>query len=51
MSIGIINKSDTPLAFATELQRDRWHIKYSDLTEICQDDSGNDNRLGWMAVF
>jgi hypothetical protein len=36
MSIGIINKSDTPLAFATELQRDRWHIKYSDLTEICQ---------------
>lgn len=36
MSIGIINKLDTPWVFTTELQQDKWHIKYSNLTEICQ---------------
>lgn len=36
MSIGIINKLDTPWAFTTDLQYDKWHIKYSKLTEICQ---------------
>lgn len=36
MSIGIINKLDTPWVFTTHLQQDKWHIKYSELTEICQ---------------
>ena len=36
MSTGIINKLGTPWVFVTELQQDKWHIKYSDLTEICQ---------------
>ena len=36
MSIGIINKLDTPWIFTTHLQQDKWHIKYSELTEICQ---------------
>lgn len=36
MSIGIMNKLDTPLNFSKDIQQDRWHIQYSDLIEICQ---------------
>ena len=36
MSIGIINKSDTPWGFTKDIQQDNWHIQYTDLNEICQ---------------
>lgn len=36
MSIGIVNKSDTPQRFTKDIQQDNWHIQYTDLNEICQ---------------
>lgn len=36
MSIGIVNKSDTPWRFTKDIQQDNWHIQYTDLNEICQ---------------
>ena len=36
MSIGIVNKSDTPWRFTKYIQQDNWHIQYTDLNEICQ---------------
>lgn len=36
MSIGIINKLDTPKNFSKDIKQDNWHIQYSNLIEICQ---------------
>lgn len=36
MSIGIVNKSDTPWRFTKDIQQDNRHIQYTDLNEICQ---------------
>ena len=36
MSIGIVNKLDTPWGFTKDIQQDNWHIQYTNLNEICQ---------------
>ena len=37
MSIGIVNKLDTPWGFTKDIQQDNWHIQYTNLNEICHE--------------